>query len=180
MNTKANFKTWLILAEVSKDTEALKLEKLTRPRKVGKVATPETLDDMTIGQMVQLSDCGTGGDMFYRVCKVLLGLEPKQVDRCRAVEVVRFVGWVYGQVSAINKLFDKAKRKPTAEEVRAGINQLTFGIFGMIDWYALRMGITDHEEVMSVPWVRVYKCLDMDNQKNEFERRLSKEYSHEH
>ena len=63
---------------------------------------------------------------------------------------------------------------PTAEEIRAGINKMNFGVFGMIDWYARRMGITDHEEVMSVPWVRVYKCLDMDSQTNEYHKRLTK------
>ena len=50
----------------------------------------------------------------------------------------------------------------------------------MIDWYALRMGITDHEEVMRVPWMRVYQCLSMDNQKQEFEKRLSEVYNDEH
>ena len=34
------------------------------------------------------------------------------------------------------------------------------------------MGITDHEEVERVPWIRVYKCLDMDAERTRFERRL--------
>ncbi len=37
-------------------------------------------------------------------------------------------------------------------------------------------GITDHEQVESVPWVRVYKCLDMDAEKIRYERRLREIY----
>ena len=107
-------------------------------------------------------------------------MEAKKVDDCFAVEVVRFVGWVLGKVKTINELFDKAKSQPSDEEIRAGINQLNFGIFGLIDWYALRMGITDHEEVTKVPWGRVYKCLDMDKRTNDYRKKLQKVYEDEH
>ena len=174
------FKHWVVVATFSKEAEKLRLEKCTRPLAVGGIPTPANLDDMTIGQMVQMSDCKTGAQLFYRVCKVLLGMEAEQVDDCLAVEVVRFVGWVLGRVEVINDLFDKAKSKPSDEEVRAGINLLKFGIFGLIDWYALRMGITDHEEVMSVPWGRVYKCLDIDTRTKDFKKKLQKVYEDEH
>ena len=49
---------------------------------------------------------------------------------------------------------------------------MNFGLFGLLDYYAQRMGITDHEEVERVPWIRVYKCLDMDAERTRFERRL--------
>ena len=180
MEANTTFKEWMVRAEFSDDTERLKMEEFTRPSRVGKVKTPESLDEMTIGQMVEMSNCKNGREMFYSVCRVLLGMDDAKTDGCRAVEVVRFVGWVLGQVKVINELFDRAKIKPTSEELRAGIEKLHFGIFGMIDWYALRMGITDHEEVMSVPWGRVYKCLDMDTKKREFEKRLVKVYQDEH
>ena len=180
MREGEKFKHWIIIASFSKDIEGLELEKCTRPMKVGNVRTPSSLDDMTLGQMVQMSDCKTGAELFYRVCKVLLGMEAKKVDDCFAVEVVRFVGWVLGKVKTINELFDKAKSQPSDEEIRAGVNQLNFGIFGLIDWYAIRMGITDHEEVTKVPWGRVYKCLDMDKRTNDYRKKLQKVYEDEH
>ena len=180
MKEGENFRHWMVVATFSKDIERLELEKCTRPLKVGKVLTPASLDDMTIGQMVQMSNCDTSAELFYRVCKVLLGMDAAQVDDCPATEVVRFVGWVLGRVKVINDLFDKAKSTPSDEEVRAGINQLKFGIFGLIDWYALRMGITDHEEVMGVPWGRVYKCLEMDTRTNDYKKKLQKVYEDEH
>ena len=74
----------------------------------------------------------------------------------------------------INKLFASTSVPPTAEEQQAGADSLNFGPFGLLDYYALRMGITDHEAVEYVPWVRVYKCLDMDAMKMRYERRLRK------
>lgn len=180
MREGEKFKHWMVIASFSKDIEGLELERCTRPMKVGNVRTPSSLDDMTLGQMVQMSDCKTGAELFYRVCNVLLGMEAKKVDDCFAVEVVRFVGWVLGKVKTINELFDKAKSQPSDEEIRAGFNQLNFGIFGLIDWYALRMGITDHEEVTKVPWGRVYKCLDMDKRTNDYRKKLQKVYEDEH
>lgn len=180
MDASIRFKEWIVRAEFSKDAESLKLEKFTCPRKVGKKIPPKNLDDMTIGQMVQMSNCMNGRDMFYIVCRVLLEMDKREVNECWAIDIVRFVGWVLGRVKVINDLFDSVKSKPTPEEERAGIGRLKFGIFGMVDWYATRMGITDHEEVMGVTWVRVYKCMEMDTKRMEFERRLAKIYQNEH
>jgi hypothetical protein len=58
--------------------------------------------------------------------------------------------------------------------MRAGIDRLNFGVFGLIDWYARRMGITDHDEVLKVPVLRVYQCLKMDKEQQEYENRLAK------
>lgn len=179
MDIKTNFKTWLVLANHSANLDELKLETMTRPLKVGKVPTPDNLNSMTLGQMIELSELQNGSEMFYKVCSVLLGMSVKEVNKAAAVEVVRFVGWVAGSVKRINNLFDSVKNKPTKEEVQAGINRLNYGIFGLIDWYAKRMGIADHDEVLGVHWGRVYQCLKMDNETTEFQKRLNKIYADE-
>lgn len=173
MKKNVKFKEWLVLAFMSSDIEKMELRKLRKPYKVGEHRTPDNLNKMTIGQMLQLSEMKTGEDLFYLVTNVLLGMEKKETAESLAVEVVSFVGWVIGQVERINRLFDKAKGKPTDKEVRAGIEQLRFGMFGLVDWYAKRMGIQNHDEVMDVCWMRVYKCMDMDTKTQEFNRRLA-------
>ena len=90
--------------------------------------------------------------------------------------VLGFSSWVTKEVERITKLFETTSVAPTPEEKRAGVDQLSFGLFGLVDYYATRMGITDHEQVESVPWIRVYKCLDMDAEKIRYERRLRKIY----
>lgn len=174
MEKDVSFKDWLAVALMSEQTAMLGMETMTRPEEVGGVSTPENLESMTIGQMLDLSRLTDGRQMFYKVCEILLGLDVKQTANARAVDVVRFVGWVLGRVKEINGLFEKTKGNPSPEEVRAGVLRLHFGVFGMIDWYAQRMGITDHEAVMSVPWIRIYRCLDMDNKTNEYQKRLAK------
>lgn len=173
MKKNVRFKDWLVIALLSSGIEKLELRKMEKPFKVGKHRTPDNLNEMNIGQMLQLSEMKTGADLFYFVTKVLLGMDEKETGSCKAVEVVSFVGWVIGQVERINRLFDKAKGHPTDKEVRAGIGRLKFGMFGLVDWYAKRMGIQNHDDVMGVTWIRVYKCLDMDTKTHEFNRRLA-------
>ena len=102
-----------------------------------------------------------------------MGMQREETDRARAVDVVRLVGWVFGEVEKINKLFNKTKTNYTQRERQAGVEKLQFGLFGMLDWYARRMGIENHDDVLRVPWMRIYKCLDMDTKQSQYERRLN-------
>ena len=77
MNESTRFKEWIVRAEFSRDTEHLELERFTRPLRVAGKNTPSDLNDLTIGQMVQLSECKNGKEMFYLTCEVLLSLTRK-------------------------------------------------------------------------------------------------------
>jgi hypothetical protein len=41
------------------------------------------------------------------------------------------------------------------------------------------MGVTNHDDVERVPWVRVYKCMQMDAETEAFNRRLNDVYRQE-
>lgn len=157
-----------------------KMQTFSRPEKVGGIRTPENLNELTIGQLIEMSSCADGFGMFYNICRIVLGLTEKKTRMARALDVVRFVGWVTGEVEKINKLFESTSTQPTEVERRAGIERLRFGLFGMLDYYALRMGIKDHDEVLNVKWMRVYKCIDIDNQKNLYQRRLQEVITNEY
>jgi len=157
-----------------------KFKHYTRPAFVADVATPENLDELTMGQLIKLSTLADTNESFFEVCAIVLDLQHKQVEQARAVDVVRFVGWVAGEAERINKLFNKTETKPTKEEEQAGIKKLRFGLFGMLDWYAKRMGIQNHDDVLDVPWRRVWRCLDMDNKTNMFQRRLQEVFNNEY
>lgn len=150
------------------------LERLQRPFAVAGVQTPATLNDLNMGQLMQLQGIRTDRDFIFIPCQVLLGLPECSVIKSDASEVLGFCYWVAKEVERINKLFASASVPPTPEEVKAGADGLNFGMFGLVDYYALRMGITDHEAVERVPWVRVYKCLDMDARRIMVDRRLRK------
>lgn len=169
-------KEFLILSDVSSTQEDItsQMENLPRPVKVGNVPTPDTLNDLTFGQLIKLQSIATTMDVILLPCRELLGLMEEKIIMCDAEQVLGFSMWTAREVERINKLFASTCIQPTQEEIRAGIEQLQFGIFGLLDHYATRMGITNHEDVENVPWVRVYKCLDIDAKRGLFQRRLQK------
>ena len=147
-------------------------ENMERPIYVGDKKCPEDLNDLTIGQLIELGQTD-GAEADYRIAEIVLGYDRETTDKCRAVEVVPFISWVGTEVKKINRLFESISHKPTAKERQAGVEALQFGLFGMLDWFAKRMGITNHDEVLSVPWLRIYKCMDMDNKTQQYEKRLN-------
>ena len=139
---------------------------------VGERKRPEDLSGLTIGQLIEIGET-VGADTDYRVMDIVLGMGKEEADACRATEVVAFLSWTGRQVRKINRMFESIQAKPTSKEKRAGVDKLQFGLFGVLDWYAKRMGITDHDEVLKVPWMRIYICMKMDNEVQQYERRLN-------
>jgi capsid portal protein len=170
------FGEWLLMIKFGDFMDRFEMKKLTKPFAVGGKCCPNDLNELNMGQLIELQSTKDVPSLFEVPAKVILGIDKKKLMSCKATEVVRFSGWVSGEVERINKLFASTNRKPKTEEVQAGIDQLNFGTFGLVDWYAMRMGIKDHEEVMSVPWLRVYKCLQMDTDKAKYEDRLRRVY----
>lgn len=91
-------------------------------------------------------------------------------------DVFGVINFVRSELDRINKLFASIKVAHSPEEIAAGVENLNFGTFGVIDWYAKRMGITNQDEVYSVAWIRIYTCMKNDNEKAEYEQRLNKQY----
>ena len=87
-----------------------------------------------------------------------------------------YKSFVTKELEKINKLFTSIKQTYSKEEEAAGIRELDFGSFGVLDWYARRMGIPNQNDVRDVAWVRIYQCMKNDNMQSEFERRLHKQY----
>ncbi len=171
MERETTFKYWLAVA---RHTD-YKIGKCHRPAFVGEHQVPENLNQLSIGQLIDLSQLGDKEESLYQIVTTVLGMTHEEVEQARAVDVVKMIGWVTSEVERINKLFESTDTaKPTQQEKEAGIDNLRFGLFGMLDWYAVRMGISDHDQVLQTPWLRIYKCMDMDNKRKQYERNLQK------
>ena len=168
MDKNTTFGHWFVCAKLTD----FQLQEFSRPSFIGKHEIPQDLNGLTIGQLMELGMLPED-DMIYGICRIILNLEREEVDKARATDVVRFAGWVMGEIKKINKLFESTNVKPTQQQIRAGIKNLSFGLFGILDWYALRMGYQDHEQVGKVLWVNIYKCLDMDAKKTMYERKYA-------
>ncbi len=178
------FKDWLVIAQ----SADFQIEKFSRPhyirykvsgwkawlpftRKQLAVEVPQSLNSLTIGQLIRLGRISGTTESGYEVCDIVLGMSHRDTENARATDVVRLCGWVISEAEKIGKLFDSSNPKPSDEERKAGIDTLKFGLFGMLDWYAKRMHIQDQEQVANVSWMKIYKCIDMDNKQNMFNRR---------
>ena len=169
MDNNTTYGYWRVIARHCSYTIP---EDFERPAYIGQTKCPEDLNGLTIGQLIEIGEA-SGAEADYRIVEIVMGYGKVETDKCRATEVVSFLSWVGRQVKRINRLFESVQSKPTAKEKQAGVEKLQFGLFGILDWYAKRMGITDHDDVLTVPWLRIYKCMDMDNKVEQYQRRLN-------
>lgn len=137
---------------------------------------PENLNMITYGELDDLSRIGVNDDAATRILNILFDLDPIDIYKVNVFDVFGFINFVRDEISRINTLFSSIKISHTSEEIAAGIDDLNFGTFGVVDWYARRMGITNQDEVYSIPWIRIYTCMKNDNEKSEYESRLHKQY----
>lgn len=159
-------------------TDTIKaLALLPPPKKLNKKDVPDTLQMVTFGTLTELQQAAKDNDYLKTCCKlvsVLTGVDERVVASRRAVDVLGIVNMVQAEMERIGKLFQSLNSEKTSEEMSAGIDKLNFGAFGIVDWYAQRMGIIDHEEVFATPWARIYQCMKIDHEQGEFERRYRK------
>lgn len=161
-------------AEVDKQ-----LSRLPRPATLEGKETPTDLNSEAYGTIIALQQGLSNGrtdiERISNCASVLLGVTI--TDESSVEDCFGFGQWVAKEVERIARLFNSIKTEPTQEEIQAGVKELNFGYFGTLDWYCKRMGLTNHEEAEKTPWVRIYKCMDMDNKTAQYERRLRQIYS---
>lgn len=165
------------MATVTNEDMQAKLDRLPCPLRLCGRDVPKDLNKLTIGEIFELQGIKTEMDAITVPCRVILKIEEREVMNADAEKVFGFVMWVAKEMERINKLFERTHVPPTKEEKDAGVEQLNFGGFGILDWYARRMGIIDHEYAGYTPWPRVFKCLEMDAQHTLYERRLREIYN---
>lgn len=137
---------------------------------------PENLNTITYGQLDDLARAAESEDPAAECISIIMGLDTKEIHSLDVWEVFGFINFCRKELERINALFESIKPNFTSKEIAAGVKNLKFGTFGVADWYARRMGITNQDEVFSVAWVRIYTCMKNDNQQNDYERRLREQY----
>lgn len=163
---------YIATREVSQVIRDVDIDKVKRPLFVCGKETPCTINDLNMGELIQLQEIRDDISLLFIPCRVLLGVTDAEVLREEYDKVLSFSCWVAKEVGRVNKMFASTSIPPTPDEQQAGADRMHFGSFGLVDHYARRMGITNHEEVERIPWVIVHKCLDMDAQTMRYQRRL--------
>lgn len=178
LRTAADFLRWEpIMAESQRSACA----SVPRPAKVLGIPVPSTIDGLTFEQLAQLWSIRNADDLLTVGAMVVLGVEDKRkVLRSDIIPAVGFANWLASELQRVTQLWNDIPATHTPEEIAAGCNSLRFGVFGIADWYARRMGITDHDDAMRTPWVRVYQCMRNDAEVARYERRLNEIITSKH
>ena len=183
MNRKTNIPSTARILRIEKaltPSSRAWLNHQPRPDRLFGRRVPESLDDLTFGELLGLQEIeGTSNaDSIVIVARTVLKTRRPAawILRTRADRVFGFLAFVTRELERIGKLFKAIEHTPDEDEVAAGVNDLNFGPFGLVDWYARRMGITNQNEVRSVAWVRIFQCMKNDAMHNNFERKLSEQY----
>lgn len=168
-----NYQDFKIVSAYHYDKEALvaEMQTLAKPAFLCGKECPSDLNALTMGQLMQLQTINIA-DAYDRAPVIVMGITPEELDKEPCEAVIGFANFVAWELNRISSLFSSCRTDLTPEQEQAGFGDLNFGMFGLLDWYCHRMGITDHAEVERVPWVRIYKCMDMDAQTRRCEQRL--------
>lgn len=150
------------------------LESQPKPSKIQGKEVPDDFNHLSIGDLAEIEEAAKKGEREGLIVlgRVLLGLTEAQVLKTPCDKMFGLLRWATSEVERIAALFKAIAIPPKPDEIRAGADKLNFGVFGTLDWYALRMGITDHDQVARVPWLVVYQCQKNDNEKYLYQERL--------
>ena len=168
------FAHFVLLMPYMTEETIKRLVLIAPPAKFGKAAIPDTLQMVTFGTLTKLQQAAQSRDYLKTCCElvsILTGYSAERVASRPAIDVLGIVNMVQREMERIGKLFQSLNSGNTAEEQMAGADKLNFGAFGIVDWYARRMGIIDHEDVFNTPWARIYQCMKIDHEQGEFEKR---------
>lgn len=171
MKTVADVLHWEPFLE---DDQVAALKEITCPARVGTVEAPQDLNDITLGQLIQLEAIGAEKGIFVAIAVVLFDKDEAWAMKASAMEMLGLRNMVVAEQDRIAALFALLTRDHTAAEIMAGIENLNFGMFGLADWYARRMGISDHDEAFNTPWLRIWQCRKNDLEESEYKERLQK------
>lgn len=173
------YKTFVMLSEFSSDKDRddmlSVLRSQPRPDTLCGENVPSSLNFLTYGQLDDLRGIDSSVDVIFSLCDIIFGKKLDVYDE-DVNKVFGFVNFCASELERINGLFSSMKTDYTSEEIEAGAKDLDFGSFGVLDWYAKRMGIADQNEVRDVAWVRIYFCMLNDHKQQEYERRLQRVY----
>lgn len=171
MKTVADVLHWEPFLE---DDQVNALKDVACPARIGGKEAPQDLNDLTLGQLIQLESTAAEKGVFAAIAEVLLGKSAEWAAKAPALEMLGLRNMVVREQDRIAGLFASLARDHTAAEVMAGVEKLNFGMFGLADWYARRMGISDHDAAFDTPWIRIWQCRKNDIEESDYRERLQR------
>lgn len=135
----------------------------------------KSFNSLKFKQLIDLqSKINDYNDLIKVTFETVYDINIETVYKMCAFDAIRVSLFARDELERISKLFQAIEYKPSSDEIKAGIKKISSGFFGTVDWYARRMGITNHDEVVELQWTTIYQCLKIDFDNNLFEKNYRK------
>lgn len=171
MKTVADILRW---TPYLSDEQIAELKAVAVPARIGAKEAPQSLANISLEDLYQLEAISAEKGVFFAIGSVLLGMTDEETLKAPALEMLGLRNMVVAEQDRIAALFAQLEREPSAAETLAGVENLNFGFFGLADWYARRMHITDHDVAFRTPWARIWQCRKNDLDTQEYQERVRK------
>lgn len=130
---------------------------------------------LKLRQLVDLqSNVKNFDDLIFVSFEVLHNKSKEDVLKMSAFDVLRFALFAKSELERISELFKAIEYKPSDEEIKAGILNISNDFVDTAEWYARRMGYKDLDEVFELYWIRIYRSMKKEFEHNLYEKRLRK------
>lgn len=129
------------------------VEHSEKPRRLCGRYMPSDLMHLRMGTLTEVMMCKNEIKMLTTIYNVT----ESELQTEWAQNVIGAIKWTIEQLESITASFSQLESDIETEKKG--------DIFETIDWYALRMGITNHDDVWKVPCLVVWKCAEKDQEK---------------
>lgn len=130
-------------------------------------------NDLTFGQLCALQNLKTGGQILLKAPFIILeNIDKKKFFKQPILNALSFISNMNKELERIGNAFKSIEYKPSKEEIKAGIKEVNNSMHNIADWYAIRMGIQDVNEVYNIKWTIIWAAMRIENQNAELRRKM--------
>lgn len=124
---------------------------------------PSDLTHLRMGTFVEVMQCKDE----IKLLTTIYNVTQSELQTEWAQNVIGAIKWTIEQLESITESFSQLESD--TENDKQG------NIFSTIDWYAQRMGITNHDDVLKVPCLIIWQCAKEDQEKRKKQLKQQKQ-----
>lgn len=124
-----------------------------KPRSLCGRYMPDSLTHLRMGTFVEVMQCKDE----IKLLKTIYNVTESELQAEWAQNVIGAIKWTIEQIESITESFSQLESDTKTDKQG--------NIFSAIDWYAQRMGITSHDDVLKVPCLIIWQCAKEDQER---------------
>lgn len=177
-NRIMNYRTYLDIGDTIDALSVAILKDAPIPSAIVGNQLPGSLEGLTYGQLLDLqSATSTDHTLLMEALSSLFGVKGDVLVLEEDVKAVYgFLRFIVQQLEKVTKAFKSIERRPSPEEMEAGVQELSLGAVGLLDWYAKRQGLTSFRETLAVKWIDIWSVMRIDAKNAVFKKDLETIY----